>query len=305
MVKSLTVTNYTGDMLKCELSRPEDTGFAIIGIDGIGPVQAQINITEVTSYDGGIYNSARANSRNIVLTIFYYDIQGTTIEELRHKTYKYFPLKQRLTLDIETEFRKVTTYGYVESNEVNIFSAGEGSVISILCPDAYFYAKEVTDEVFYGIEGMFEYPFSNESLTDPLLNYSEIQHDTQRSVYYEGEQNVGIFIRVHFTAAATGLRIYSINSQTMMSFDDTKLASLVGSGFVAGDDLYVSTISGNKSAVLLRAGKTTNVLNAIVRPIPWAAFQLSKGDNIFVYTASTGEEFINFRIEYQIGYEGA
>ncbi len=302
MVKSITITNYLGDSIKCVLNRPAETGFGIIAIDGLGPVEANIHITEIASYDGGIFNSARALTRNIVITIYYFT--DGDVENVRRETYKYFPIKKRVDLIIETENRTSTTYGYVESNQVNIFSQGEGSVISILCPDSYMYSEEIIEEVFNGVESMFEYPFSNESLDNPLLEYGLIHQQTTKSVYYEGEQNVGLLMRVHLLGDVRGFQIYNVNSRAIFKFDDAKFFALTGTYMQAGDDIYISTVTGEKSVTLRRMGADTNILNTVVRPIPWNDFQLFKGDNVFVYTADSGGENISFRIEHRVGYEG-
>ena len=42
MIKSVTVTNYLGEKLKMELARPEESGFAITQIKGLGPQKSTI-----------------------------------------------------------------------------------------------------------------------------------------------------------------------------------------------------------------------------------------------------------------------
>ena len=64
---------------------------------------------------------------------------GESIEDLRQKSYKYFPLKKSVELTIETDNRYVKTTGYVESNEPNIFSSQEGSLIFFIWSFSYFF----------------------------------------------------------------------------------------------------------------------------------------------------------------------
>ena len=71
MIRSVTVTNYLGDSIKLELSNPESSGFIIKSIDGLGPGNASINVTEIATNDGSVYNSARVQSRNITITLEY------------------------------------------------------------------------------------------------------------------------------------------------------------------------------------------------------------------------------------------
>ena len=78
---------------------------------------------------------------------------------------------------IETDNRQAEIEGYVESNDPAIFSKDEGSDISIVCPNPFFYSAGkdgINTTIFYGVEALFEFPFSNESLQDPLLEMGEI-----------------------------------------------------------------------------------------------------------------------------------
>ena len=210
MIKSITVTNYLGDSIKLELRRPEQSGFLIKSVSGLGPSKANINTTEVSINDGSLFNSARLNQRNIVFDfIFVESINRESIEDIRQKSYKYFPIKKNVDLLIETDNRIVKTTGYVESNEPNIFSSQEGAQISIICPDPYFYSTEKTVTIFSGIEPLFEFPFENNSLTDNLLEFGRIIVNKEKNVFYNGDSEVGVVIHIHAIGEATNLTIYN------------------------------------------------------------------------------------------------
>ena len=84
MIKKEIVTNYLGESLEMELARPEVSGLAITDIEGLGPVKATINTSEIATGDGALYNSAKLETRNIVMTL---DFRfGTDIETIRHTT---------------------------------------------------------------------------------------------------------------------------------------------------------------------------------------------------------------------------
>ena len=300
MIKSVTVTNYLGDSIKLELTRPEESGFAIKEITGLGPGKATINATEISSTDGGIYNSSRLSARNIVIAIEY--LWKNTIEEARHLSYKYFPLKRKVTLLFETDTREAQIEGYVESNDPTIFSANEGTDISIICPDPYFYSSRVNTTVFSGIEPMFEFPFSNDSLVVPLLQMGEIETSAEKVIVYEGDAETGVVITIHAFGPATNITIHNTVTRESMSIDTTKLATYTGAGITAGDDIIISTVVGSKYVRLVRDGETTNILNCLDKDADW--FRLAKGDNIFAYTADTGSTNLNFSIENRIVYEG-
>ena len=303
MIKSITVTNYLGDSIKLELGRPEQSGFLIKSISGLGPSKANINTTEVSTNDGSLFNSARLNQRNIVFDfIFVESINRESIEDIRQKSYKYFPIKKNVDLLIETDNRIVKTTGYVESNEPNIFSSQEGAQISIICPDPYFYSTEKTVTIFSGIEPLFEFPFENNSLTDNLLEFGGIIVNQEKTVFYKGDSEVGIVIYIHAIGEATNLTIYNALTREVLKIDTDRLEALTGSIIKAGDDIIISTIKGQKFIRLIRDGEYINILNCLGRNSDW--FRLVKGDNVFAFTAETGDTNLQFRIENLIVYEG-
>lgn len=303
MIKSITVTNYLGDSIKLELGRPEQSGFLIKSISGLGPSKANINTTEVSTNDGSLFNSARLNQRNIVFEfIFVESINRESIEDIRQKSYKYFPIKKNVDLLIETDNRIVKATGYVESNEPNIFSSQESAQISIICPDPYFYSTKKTVTIFSSIEPLFEFPFENNSLTDNLLEFGRIIVDQEKNVFYKGDSEVGVVIYIHAVGEATNLTIYNPLTREVLNVDTDRLEALTGSVIKAGDDIIISTIKGQKFIRLIRDGEYINILNCLGRNSDW--FRLVKGDNVFVFTAETGERNLQFRIENLIVYEG-
>lgn len=306
MIYSIVVTNYLGDRIKLELGKPDVSGFLIKSITGLGPAKANVNTTEVSTNDGSLFNSARLSQRNIVLDmVFINTVYGESIEDLRQKSYKYFPLKKSVELTIETDNRYVKTTGYVESNEPNIFSSQEGTQISIICPDPYFYSagedgNNVTN--FYSIDPIFEFPFSNESLDEPLLVFGEIQIKKEGVITYHGDSEIGVMIYIHAIGPATNINIYNTETREVMRINTEKISSLTGKGIVASDDIVINTAKGEKSITLIREGVSYNILNCLDKNTDW--FTLAKGDNIFAFTADSGVTNIQFRVENKVIYEG-
>lgn len=306
MIYSIVVTNYLGDRIKLELGKPDISGFLIKSITGLGPAKANVNTTEVSTNDGSLFSSARLSQRNIVLDmVFINTVYGESIEDLRQKSYKYFPLKKSVELTIETDNRYVKTTGYVESNEPNIFSSQEGTQISIICPDPYFYSagedgNNVTN--FYTIDPMFEFPFSNESLDEPLLVFGEIQIKTEGVITYYGDSEIGVMIYIHAIGPATNINIYNTETREVMRINTDKISSLTGKGIVASDDIVINTAKGEKSITLIRESVSYNILNCLDKNTDW--FTLVKGDNIFAFTADSGVTNLQFRVENKVIYEG-
>ena len=303
MIKSITVTNHLDESIKLELMFPERSGFVVQNIDGLGPAKASINSKEVSTGDGGVFNSSRLTSRNIVLDLVY--LMAPTIEASRKRSYRYFPIKRRINFLIETDRGLFETYGYIESNEPNIFSSESGTRISIVCPDPYFYSaglEGITVTPFSGIEPMFEFPFENDDLNLKMLQMGELQIDTIKTVYYKGDEEIGIKIYVDMLGPVTNLSIFNMVTRESMIIDSSKLVTLTGEGLHFGDTIIISTVRSDKYILLFRDGLYTNILNCLDKYTDW--FELSEGDNTLAYTADVGIENLQFRIENQTLHEG-
>lgn len=303
MIKAITVINYLGDSLKLELARPELSGFVVKSVTGLGPGKANINMTEIATNDGSLYNSSRLPSRNIVISLAF--LWDPTIEDVRQRSYKYFPIKKKLSLIVETDNRLAQIDGYVESNEPTIFSKEEGCDISIICPDPFFYSygpngTQVT--VFSEVESLFEFPFSNESISLNVTELSIINNYLERVITYDGDAPIGVIITIYILGPVTNLTLYNTGTRETMEIISNNIEHYTGSDLIAGDEIIICTVKGNKSVRLLRDGVETSILNCLRRPSDW--FTLVRGDNIFAYTADSGKENIQLKVENRVVYEG-
>ena len=314
MIKAVTVINYLGEELTIDMRHPEYSGIYIKNITGIGPCRANVVLTEKTTLDGASYTSARTTSRNIVLTLGFIFTKNNTIEELRHKSYKYFPVKKKVTLRFTTDKRVCETYGFVESNEPNIFNKEETTQISILCPDSYFYSRDneyVGTDSFSVRESIFEFPFSNESIKSSLIEFGDIGYNTEATINYDGDSEVGVVISAHATGPVSNIKFHNITSgydnYETISLDTVKMSNsstpgLTNNEIIAGDDIVISTVKGDKYIKLIRNGEEYNLLNYINRDAKW--FQLYMGDNTLSYEAEKGATNLTITIYYKMSYEG-
>ncbi len=287
MLKSVTITNYLGKSVTYSFEEPtidDESGLFITEIEGLGPVKADINMTKLATANGDIYNSSRLSGRNIVIKGRY--TYAKTIEEARLMSYRYFPIGHKITFHIETENRIAETTGYVESNDPVIFSKDCNAQISVLCESPWF--TSVSDEDnkqtnFSNVIAEFEFPFSNESVEEPLLEFGSIVNKKENTVYYDGDAETGCIIQLHAIGDVENVSIYNIKTGDKMVLDTDKLEALTGSKIIYGDTITINTIKGQKSITLLRNGINTNILNILGKDSDW--FQLAKGDNLFAYTA--------------------
>lgn len=299
MIKSVTVTNHLGDSITLELRNPEKSGLFIKEIKGLGPSKANISVKTVANADGSVFNSARMDSRNIVFEFGF--LPNPTIEDARQSTYKYFPIKRKVSLLFKTDNRNVTIDGYVESNEPNIFSSESGCQISIICPEPYFKSTKYVYTIFAGVDPLFEFPYENVS-NDNTTEFGSISYDMLKNVNYEGDIETGLTMTIHALGEVEGLTIFDIDTRGYMSIDTEVIKKITGDTIIKGDSIIISTIQGYKSVILLRNGITYNIMNAINRNAEW--FKLHKGDNTFAYTADVGASDLQFDTTSFILYEG-
>lgn len=300
MIKQARVTNYLGEFITLDLKSPSASGLFVKNIDGLDPGKATINVADISNADGSIYNSSRLGFRNIVLSLGF--LPNPTIEDTRQNLYKYFPIKSKINIEVETDNRLCQVDGYVESNDINIFSKEEGAIISVVCPEAYLRSAVKNITLLSGMEDMFEFPFSNESLSENLIIFGNSENVREGLIEYTGDVPIGIEIYIHAVGTVTHLRIANLSNGELMDIDDTKLTLLVGSGIIAGDDIVISTIKGEKFIKLTRNVVDYDILYALGDNPDW--FQLNKGDNIFTYLADSGLSNLDFRIENLVAYEG-
>ena len=84
------IENSNGSIL--ELTGNEEN-FQIVSITGLHPPEAQINVTTIAGLDGARFNSAKLNTRNLVITLRL----NNNPEDNRHLLYKYFRTKEACT----------------------------------------------------------------------------------------------------------------------------------------------------------------------------------------------------------------
>ena len=71
---------------------------------------------------------------------------------------------------------------------------------------------------------------------------------------------------------------------------------------IPGDNIVISTFSGQKYVKLIRNGIEYNILNSVDKNVDWLT--LHPGLNKFSYTADSGELNIRFKVEGPVLYQG-
>ena len=312
MIYGFTVENYLGKSLKFTLSDGTPAhGLIVKEITGLGPPKATINTTDYATEDGGQFNSARAEKRTITITfkiVGNYNEQIGAVEYSRDLTYQYFPLKKRVHLIFDQfDHRSADIYGYVESNEPNIFSDDEEATISIVCDDPYFYKYglgAIQTTRFSATDSLFEFEFENPT-EDKKIEFSELAVKRERVVDYEGDVEVGVTMTINVRYPHVGdIKIYNLDTAEEMTIYIDKILAIADiPNLDYGDEIVISTISKQHSAIFTSKGKVYNIINAIDRHSSW--FRLRHGQNVFIYSAEEDtENNVYFLIENRVVYEG-
>lgn len=299
MIKSFTIKSPHQDDLVLDLYNPES--LQVMSVSGLAPPKADIKRTSLAVMDGSQVSLIRAPERNIVMTMA---LLGRNIEDARREIYEHFPAKGKVNLTVETTRRRLEIECLVESTEVDIFSKMSTAVVSLICPTPWFYlvgSGAVQETSFSGIESGFSFPWLN-PVNDTTIEFSSIHRAQENNVPYSGDVPTGVTISITASATIGDITIHNTGTNQMMKISSTMIQTLTGSKISASDQLIITTLQGKKSVYLVRNGVRTNVLNAVAPDSSW--FTLTRGDNLFAFTATEGELNLTFSVMNNVLFAG-
>lgn len=279
---TLKIENQNGEVLDFSNNKNYD----ILEIQGLNPPPSALNFTTMANFDGSAYNSGRVDNRNIVLTI---KIHGPA-EENRINLYKYLPLKQLIRLYYTNGLRDVYIDGYIETNEISLFSMNETAQISIICPNPYWRDVTPLEITFSTVTSGFEFPFAIE---EEGIEFGIIS-GTGTQIVENGDIETGLIIE--FTAVANQVlnpKFYNRTTQETMTIDYDMLAE---------DVIRINTNRGSKSVTLIRNGVKLNIINKFAAGSDWVT--LAPGQNIISYDSDEGLSNLYVRVYAEKCYGG-
>lgn len=276
------IENRDGELM---ILTGDEPVYQVIGITGLNPPRAQINLTTVVGLDGARFNSAKLETRNIVITV---RINGE-VEANRLRLYQYFRTREWCTFYYSNGTRDVSIEGYVESVECNLFAQGETAQISILCPFPFF--RSIAEVIADSSDSypQFTFPFSINIGEPVVISTLDIYGVGYIDVYNGSEVETGVIMSAEFSEAADKLEVKNVTTGEDMTLVYP---------FLPDDKIVIDTIKGEKSVTLIRGGVLYNLFAAIQ---PGSAFyQLAIGVNRFEYlvddaTDEDGDVFLTFR----------
>lgn len=302
MIYTIIATNAKGDSVELDLANPWAGGIAVTGASGLGPAEGTINTVNFATSDGALFNSSRIKSRDIELNLKFL---GSDIEAVRHKLLRYFRVKHPITLDFITDYRHTYITGYVEKNEIDIFSNSEGADLTIVCPNPFFRlrdpAKGKNSVRFTTSTPSFEFEFQDPNSDSPTLIFGEMTITGETVVVYEGDADASTIVDIQFLGPTSGVKLYNTTTQTRINIDTNEISRLLGSTIRAGDRLSISSGVGDKYVKAYRDGNVYNALSALDKDSDWIF--LTPGDNLITVRADTGIDNVSAIISFENLYE--
>jgi hypothetical protein len=246
---------------------PSDDPVFVRNIDGLGPVKADINTTELASGRDELFQNSKSGKRNIVITLgLNPDWVDQTMSSLRHLLYRYLIPTQWCKLRfIMDDLPTCDIEGYVESFDPNMFSEDPEIQVSIICPKPDFVDVDAT--VYTGVvdDGTAEFEFNYEGDVD--TGYELRVEASDVNVAYNGG----------FTIKSVAWDTEQILTVTPVIVDLTKYFKM-------------SSLKGNKRLQTIQAssGAITNLLAKMSDDSVWPV--LLPGENVFSIAAEeTGQ----------------
>ena len=246
------------------------SGYFSKNIQGLGPVKANVAVSNYVLLDGGVYNSANQGVRNIVIQLGFspnYAI-NESVSSMRNVLYDIAAPTEQVRLVIyDDDVAKMQINGVVESNEPEIFSKTPDNQISIVCVEPFF--RDMLDSTYDTTTG---------------VNFT---------IEYLGNKPRGFVVEYTISTNVSYLQIRN---------RDTGATARVTYPMSAGQILRITTTRGYKSATLNAANgdRIANVIGNLAITDGWP--ELTRGVNRLVANqnvAPVSPVKILFRNHYQ------
>lgn len=276
------VKNHIGEVLNLSTS----SKYTLYKITGLQPPASAVNTSNNATSDGVTINSVRVDKRNIVL---YVAMEGD-VETNRINLYRYFPLKQTITLYFKNNKRDVCIEAKVETIQCDFFTKKQVAQISVICPKPYFKAVNDLVSYFSDVSALFEFPFS---ITETGMEFSAITTNVRKSIINAGDVASGVIIELYAIGTVVNPIIYDVFKRTHIKLMCT---------LEAGDHVVINTNHGEKSITRVRAGVSSNIMGCLWPSSSWLT--LEAGDNVFTYDCDSGNSNLQITFTTPILYGG-
>lgn len=286
MLYTAKIENKNGEVI--ELTQDENN-WQVVSITGLNPPPAQVNLTPIAGLDGSVFNSAKLDTRELVILM---RINGDA-EENRLTLYRFSRTKEPCRFYYKSSRRDVFIDGYIQTAEANLFEQGQVLQISVICPQPYFRSMDEIIEDISSTAALFVFPFSID-YGEPVP-FSSFDVTRATDVFNTSEAETGVDMEAFIHASVSKLYIVNTTTGEWLELDYS---------FQSGDRVLIDTVKGEKSLRLVRSGSTYNLFPALKAGSKF--FQLQIGSNLFEYLADEGasNQFVNIIVKRRDLFRG-
>lgn len=282
----ITVENIKGKKLTLT---NDETKYQVHNVTGHTPPKATLTFNENIN-DGDEFTHSHVGRRNIVIDLY---INGN-VEENRNELYQYFQAGEYIKVYLSTRTKKVWTEGQVETIEIDNYQNKTTCQISILCPDPWLKSLEEILEEMNTVKSLFYFPFYTVEPI-PFSEYASIQI---LNLLNQGNVKSGMTIEIYARGQITNPIIYNRETREYIGLGSAERPYVMQ----PKDRIIITTHTNNKKIKLIRNAVETNIFNYLKEGSKF--LNLSVGDNIFTYSADSGNEYIDINFRYYANYEG-
>ena len=237
-------------------------GINLVDVSGLDPVKATLTSSNFALQAGAVFQSARREARNITIKMGVVPDPATqTVSSIKRKIYSVFREGTKILMKFYDDDPTPPVsdgyqiYGYVETCTGPIFTQDPEVNISVMCFDPNF--------------------FDSEAVTVTGLTTADA---APTAIDYAGTTEAGLTLTLNVNRSLSEFQINQVDA------DGNSWTMDVVALFEVGDVVTITTMSGNRTASLLRAGVTTSIVYAVSPQATW--LQLSPGSNTIQFVAT-------------------
>lgn len=296
-MRSIKCTNKTTG-ISITFGEDKFSPFFLATADGLYLSKNNLYISDNTMTDGGTFQGAVANKRNIVLYV---------MENPQSPNFVYDQYNRDLLYNL---FRKgeAGTLVYTENGQSRMIEyyaesvkrANKGSrlfSISLICPNPMF--RDEQDHNVSMANWIDQFEFIHEFVEEGEELAYRSSERLVNIVNDVAANNIGLTITITATGTVTNPSITHVETEKVITLGSTANPFTM----LRGDVLVITTATNNKHIRLTRGGVTTEVNEYMTEDSEF--IQLMFGNNNIAYDASVGEEYMVVNIKYAYEYEGA
>ena len=289
MFYKLILENETGQQI--DLSKTANR-YMFSKIKGLNPPTGTVSTSSYAGMNGSYLNNAFIEKRNVVIL---FEMRGFDVELRRHELYRVVKPSRYIKIYYSTKNISVYAEGIVETCEVENFEKLTNGQISILCPDIYWYSRDIFYAYYSGITGAFHFPFPESDAPFPLGVYS---NSDALSITNDGDET-GFTLRIEALPSDIPQEVVAV---TPTIYNENGEYLQIKGDILTGDVITVTTKTGNKTVTLTRNGVDSNILNRLVSGSTWLT--LKEGTNIFRVEAVRGVKKLRVTLMHRNSYLG-